>query len=370
MCGKKWSVPPVLTKFLLLPIGTTAISLPSGGVSVGSIAGISEDLSGTFGRSALLKFAKWSKRLVFLSVLNCVLALSQTTQGQTSDLPPVLPPPGSGLLAPYADVLKVDPLPEALAEPEATEELLEESLAEVIETGPVFPGEPPQWYESTYWFGPAPWDIGVEFGLNGNEGINESISLRSGGHLKRETKHWKFDSSLVYNKNKANDVETQHNALLDLRIDRRLDESPWSLYFLHQASYDEFQAYDIRVSLNTGVGYQFIDTETIDFLGRFGGGGSREFGGPDHAWAPEALMGLEYEHELTKMQRLTGKVDYFPEWDYFNRYRIVADVGWEIDLDRPKNLSLKFSIVDRYDSTPNGVRPNEVNYAALLIWSL
>ena len=196
------------------------------------------------------------------------------------------------------------------------------------------------------------------------------MSLRSGGHLKRKTRHWKFDSSLVYNKNSANDVETQNNALLDLRVDRRLKESPWSLYFLHQTLYDEFQAYDLRVSVNTGVGYQLFDTEAIDLVGRFGSGSSREFGGPDDQWAPEALMGLEYEHELTGMQRLSAKVDYYPEWDQFNQYRVVSDVGWEIDLDQPKNLSLKFSVVDRYDSTPNGVQPNELNYSALLILGL
>ncbi len=313
---------------------------------------------------------KWSKRLVWLCALSCGLALGQMALGQTSDLPPVLPPPGSGLPVPRSNVLTVEESPDSLTEPDATEGLLKDSLAEAIEAEPTVPAGPPRWYEPTYWFGPAPWDIGIEFGLNGNEGVNQSMSLRSGGHLRRKTKHWKFDTSLAYNKNSANDVETQNNALLDLRVDRRLKESPWSLYFLHQTLYDEFQAYDLRVSVNTGVGYRLFDSETIDFVGRFGAGSSREFGGPDEEWAPEALMGLEYEHELTGMQRLSAKVDYYPEWDQFNQYRVVSDVGWEIDLDQPKNLSLKFSVVDRYDSTPNGVQPNELNYSALLILGL
>ena len=226
------------------------------------------------------------------------------------------------------------------------------------------------WYQPRYWFGPAPWDIGFELGLNGNEGINEALSLRTGGHIKRETELWKFDTSLVYNKNTANNVETQNNALLDVRIDRFLAESPWSIYFLNQTLYDEFQVFDLRVALNSGIGYQFLDTKTIEFLGRFGAGASREFGGPDDRWAYEAHFGLEYEHEISKTQRLSAQVDYFPEWEDFNLYRVVTDIGWEVDLDRPKNVSLKFSVIDRYDSTPNGVDPNELNYAALLIWGL
>lgn len=318
-------------------------------------------------RSGPLKLA------TVLSSIVCWLLLavwSGVGWGQSTALPPVLPPPGSGLSPPLASNLFFDPPPSVLAEPIETEGLLEESLAEAIEAGPLVPDVPPMWYEPAYWFGPAPWDVGVEFGLNGTEGVKQALSLRAGGHLKRKTRHWKIDSSLAYNKNSSDGVETQNNGLLDARIDRRMHDSRWSLYVLHQTLYDEFQAYDLRVSVNTGVSYELIDTEFIDLLGRFGAGTSREFGGPDNQWAPEALMGLEYEHTLSEMQRLSAKVDYYPEWDDFNAYRVVTDIGWEIDLDRPQRLSLKFSILDRYDSTPNGVKPNELNYAVLLLWSL
>jgi putative salt-induced outer membrane protein YdiY len=350
-----------------MPSGGIAISfsLPSGGVFSDSNASSAKKLADVFGWSASLRFAKRSKRLMFLCALSCASA-----SGQSSDTAPVLPPPGSGLAVPKSDVDPAGPLLNSLPEPTETEELLQDSLAEAVEADLVVSMGPPGWYEPAYWFGPTPWDVGIEFGLNGSEGINESISLRSGGHLKRETKRWKFDSSLAYNKNKANNVETQNNALLDVRVDRLLADSPWSLYVLHQTLYDEFQAFDLRLSVNTGVGYRIFDTKTVNLIGRFGAGTSREFGGPDEQWAPEALMGLDYEHKLTGMQQLTAKVDYYPEWDQFNNYRIVADLGWEINLDRPKNLSLKFSILDRYDSTPNGVQPNELNYAALLILGL
>ncbi|NOY40401.1 MAG: DUF481 domain-containing protein [Planctomycetes bacterium] len=302
----------------------------------------------------------------WFALLFAQLACLQIVAAQDPNAAAVLPPPGTlpattgpelTLPAPPVD----DPVVSVLIEgqPEPATELFE-----------AVPETPTGWYQPSYWFGPAPWDIGVEFGLNGNNGINESLSLRAGGHLKRKTKFWKFDTSLVYNKNTANNVETQNNALLDVRIDRLLGESRWTLFVMNQELYDEFQAFDLRVSLNTGVGYQFIDTKTRNLIGRFGVGTSREFGGPDDRWAKEALFGFDYDHKLTATQRLTATVDYFPEWEDFSRYRVVSDIGWEIDLDKPRNLSLKFSIIDRYDSTPNGVEPNEINYAALLIWGL
>jgi hypothetical protein len=70
------------------------------------------------------------------------------------------------------------------------------------------------------------------------------------------------------------------------------------------------------------------------------------------------------------MQKLTAKVDYFPEWEDFAQYRVVGDFGYQIDLDRPKNVSLKLSLIDRYDSTPNGAEPNNLDYSVLMIWKL
>ncbi len=283
--------------------------------------------------------------------------------------PAVLPPPSSSLNIPdpseYSELLLTPPSEDTLEKSLSDEFELIEPSVELLEPVPVY-----RWYQAAYWFGPTPWDMGVEFGLNGSEGANQSQSLQVGGHLKRKTKRWKFNSKLAYNRTSANNIETQNNALLDSRLDRNLDDSPWSIFALNQTQYDEFQAYDLRVSLNSGVGYMLFDTETFDLEGRIGAGTSREFGGPDNRWTREALFGLETEYLISKTQRFSAKVDYFPEFQDFGQYRVVADAGWEIDLDRPTNVSLKFSVNDRYDSTPNGVDPNLLNYSAVLIWGL
>ena len=169
-----------------------------------------------------------------------------------------------------AEFAKFTPPPAPPAEAETPQDkLIQDTNLVPTAAGGVSIAQAPKWYHLAYWFGPNPWDIGFELGINGTEGINEALSFRTGGHLKRETDFWKFDTTLVYNKNSANGVETQNNALLDVRIDRKLGESPWSLYFLNQELYDEFQAYDLRVSGNTGLGYQFIDWEHLDLVGTF-----------------------------------------------------------------------------------------------------
>ncbi len=292
-----------------------------------------------------------------LVVAMFVLLFGRGTIVCAEEGPAVLPPPGASL-------------PVFVAPPTAPSPGLLQDVGLDNSLQPVVPSHTARWFEPAYWFGPDFWDIGLELGINGSDGANETFSQRAGGHINRDTELWKFGSTLVYNKNTANDLETQNDALLDVRFDRLLGESPWTLFFLNQLQYDEFQAYDLRLSLHSGMGYQFAKTKTIDLLGRFGAGASREFGATDERWAQEALFGIDYEHSITPTQRLIAKIDYFPEWDNFNKYRVVADLGWEIDLDKPENVSLKLSVIDRYDSTPNGLPANSLDYAVLLIWGL
>jgi putative salt-induced outer membrane protein YdiY len=301
----------------------------------------------------------------------CVVALVSTARGQDLPGPAVLPPPGSiepALLPPVND----EPPPGDFESrmPSLVEAGVGESLLPgvLVDDASILPSL--SWYEPAYWFGPYAWDNGIELGINGSEGNNNVFSMRAGGHAKRETPRWKFDSSIAYNKNHSNGVETQNNGKQDLRLDRILNESPWTVFILENLIYDEFQAWDVQLSLNSGIGYQLLKSPTLDLLSRMGAGATREFGGAENDWQPTALLGLDYSHQLTPMQKLTGKVEYYPEWEDFRQYRVVSDLGWQVDLDRPKNVSLKFSLIDRYDSTPEGASPNNLDYAVLMIWKL
>ena len=324
----------------------------------------------------------WRDICCSVCLFPAILAGGLTAYGQSADGPAVLPPPGSNLPAPHIEIHPVEPaLGPSLVESSSEASLPipgdGDSTDEEVDPGGLdepsdnlLPSAPPTWLEPAYWFGPAPWDLGVELGINGSDGTSKTFSLRTGGHIKRKTDQWKVDSSIAYYKTTSDHRESQNDAKCDARLDRLLDESPWTLFFLSNMLYDEFQAFDLRLAINEGVGYQFIDTDETQLMGRFGAGASREFDGPDEYWAQEALFGLEYDHRISRTQRLTSKIDYFPEWEYFHRYRVVLDVSWEIQLDRPRNTSLQFSLLDRYDSTPNGAIPNNLNYGVLLVWGL
>ncbi len=231
--------------------------------------------------------------------------------------------------------------------------------------------EPPAWYSPVLWLGPAPWDSGIELGLNGSSGTSDSFSIRTGGYIKRESRFSKLDLSSDYNLTMSGGKSTQDNAQLDICNDWLIDEtSPWTLFAATDVFFDKFAAYDLQTNTNLGVGYRFVHMPGLDLTARAGAGASREFGGPEDRWVPESLLGFEYSQRISQTQRFYGKLDYYPEWDPVGEYRLLADAGWEIELVQPSNLSLKISATDRYDSTPDGVSPHLVNYSVLLLLKL
>ena len=84
----------------------------------------------------------------------------------------------------------------------------------------------------------------------------------------------------------------------------------------------------------------------------------------------KVCWGFDYEQKITKAHKLCCKVEYFPDFEDFNEYRIVSEASWEVALVQPSNLSLKISANDRYDSTPDGSKPNLLNYSILMLLKL
>ncbi len=228
----------------------------------------------------------------------------------------------------------------------------------------------PTWLKPGTWFGPKPWDGAVELGINGSEGNANSFSINFGIDSSYETERTNWDTDFHYAKTEANGMETQHYALLYSDWDVKLAWPSWSWFNKLGLEYDEFKDFNVRFFLNTGLGYLFIDNDKTELRGRAGAGGSREFGGSENNWVPEAVFGCDFAHQLTPRQKLSVVFDYFPAWDDFNDYRMITDAGWEIVLNDAENLSLKVGLIDRFDSTPQTAERNDINYTLVLIWKM
>jgi putative salt-induced outer membrane protein YdiY len=237
-------------------------------------------------------------------------------------------------------------------------------LPRVVTEVPIFvepPGPPPP---------PAPklWCGGVEFGVNGADGNSEIFKTRLGFETKRETPDNIFKLDFAYNFATANSVETENRALLNSRYEWLFADSPWSLFTSGTMEYDAFKEFDVRLAAHAGVGRQLLKTERLQLKGRVGAGASREIGGVNNHVTPEALFGADFEYKVSGRQKFTATLDVFPDLRDFGEYRAQARLAYELLVDPEWNLTLKIGAFDRYDSTPDGKRRNDIDYFAVLLW--
>jgi putative salt-induced outer membrane protein YdiY len=218
-----------------------------------------------------------------------------------------------------------------------------------------------------YW---KKWDASIEFGLLGTEGNTRTFNLRAGGKAERKTGVHLHKLEFTHIDNSKDNVKTALSTLIDGRWERKFGKSRWN-YFAHSlVEFDEFKAFDVRISADSGLGFEWFKTDAARLLTRLGASGSHEIGGTNDDYIPEISSGVEWKHKLSDRQKIFAQVDYFPNVMMLADFRLNTRADWEIIVSRRWGLSLKTSVIDRYDSTPEGARPNDLNYSLLMLWSL
>ncbi len=240
------------------------------------------------------------------------------------------------------------------------EVVIEESDIVIEETGYV------SVFSTEYW---DPWEGSIEFGLNGTSGNSDTLSIKAAGNAKFEDEWRKHTFSITHVNTQQDGVNTAENTIGDIRGEWKFPPGPWSLYVHEMTELDEFKNFDARVAIDAGVGYAILNNDYTKLSTRAGGSTSREFGGSDDEWVPELAFGLDWRWNLSKTSKINVTVDYFPEIGDFENYRMNTKADWETVLNADWGMSMKLGIFNRYDSTPNGAKPNDLNYSVTLLWS-
>ena len=215
---------------------------------------------------------------------------------------------------------------------------------------------------------PKIWTGSVELGLAGADGNSENFKLRAGANLKFDSDPHFMKVDLLYSNSSANSILTENRFLGQSRYERKLGDSPWSWFVSGAVETDEFKAFDYRLSGHTGLAYTFVKNDEMLLKTRFGAGGSREFGGTNNSFTPELLFGVDYERKLNDRVKFVANVDYFPNINRFSDYRLEARATLDFLVDPTWNLTLRLGVLDRYDSTPEGRKPNDIEYNVTLLW--
>jgi len=213
-----------------------------------------------------------------------------------------------------------------------------------------------------------PWEGSFKLGLDGTEGNSQTFNFRFGFDAKHTTEHNVLALDLDYRKATNRFIETANQAFFDWRYERLFQDSAWTSFVHGIVDYDEFQAFDARTTVDIGLGYKIVKTEFTELAARAGSGCSREIGGPDDAYVPEAVFGLDFERRLNQRHKLTASAEYTPDMTGMKNFRLRSRASWEALIDRKMNLSLKLSVLERHDSTPHDAAPNDLDYSAVLLW--
>lgn len=210
------------------------------------------------------------------------------------------------------------------------------------------------------------WSGAAEFGIDGSSGNSDALAMQTGIDLKRANDLRVIEIDVAYRNASNAGIRSENNGRFNWSYERLHQNTAWSAFAKASVEWDQFKAFDSRLNMNAGLGYDWIREDKRRLTGRLGAGAAREFGGPDDSWTPEAVASIEGFWKVNGYNEINGKLEYFPSWTDIDDYRVVSEANWDMLLTADDALTLRLSITDRYDSTPQGARPNDFYYTALL----
>ena len=214
----------------------------------------------------------------------------------------------------------------------------------------------------------SPWTGSFAAGLNGKSGNSQNLDINMTLNLARETDfaNTTLLASYFYS---TNDVATITDRFFGQgRQERKLANPRWSLFYQGSYEWDRFKAFDYRIALHGGLGFEVYKFEDRFLKLRFGAGASREVGAVLDEWLPELQFGGDWERQLTDTVKLYATVDYYPNVEDFADYRLNSVGGLEFVVDAERNINFRMFAFNRYDSTPPaGNEENDIDYGMALV---
>ncbi len=238
----------------------------------------------------------------------------------------------------------------------------EGSEGEPEENAEQAPPDPTSWKEG--------WDFKAFVGLNGASGNNENFSARASVEGLRKTSKYETSLSLLYTYSTSDGEKDTSRGEANIRNDWLLTDSKWRYFAQGKYEYDEFQAWDHRLSTSLGVGYEFIETDKQELIGRVGIGGYYELGGEaEEQIKPEGLLGLDWKYKWTQQTTLNASTTYYPNLGELGEFRWESKAGVEVVMDEESGMTLNAGIEHRHDSDPGeDKKPNDLLYFMGLGW--
>jgi putative salt-induced outer membrane protein YdiY len=207
------------------------------------------------------------------------------------------------------------------------------------------------------------WDKNLSVGFSGSEGDTDEADVLAGITLAYtdERRHWELDGryELSYADNDIDD----HNAKATVLRDQLFPESRWFFFNYLGYDYDDYEAWEHRVSTGMGPGYRIIPAGAFQLTARSGPFLTYEFG-DEHDARPEGAFGLFALWTIREGNTVRLSDIFMQTLDHWE-YRNISRLEWKIRVTATRGLSLKFGVDNEYDSASEDSKNNLKYYTAL-----
>jgi putative salt-induced outer membrane protein len=193
-------------------------------------------------------------------------------------------------------------------------------------------------------------EAGLSFVATGGNSDSETLGLNF--TVERKPTPWGvvFGASFIRAEQEGELTAERYTGFV--RGNRRLGER-WELFARATGEQDQFAGFDLRGVIDAGATYKALlgPTHTLSFDGGLawttedyieGQGADNDYFG--------AVLGLDYAWAFSANASLGQIVDYFPNFDNTNDWRLVSETSLQASLT--SLLALKLAYLIRYDNEP------------------
>ncbi|MDE0886668.1 MAG: DUF481 domain-containing protein [Myxococcota bacterium] len=212
----------------------------------------------------------------------------------------------------------------------------------------------------------AGWNRNFGAGVSGSSGNSSDASFNASLALGRETDRYRaaFNTSYFFASQQGN--QTTNEFFTNYQHDFLFKDSPLYVFVQTRYQYDAFQAWENRTSGSGGLGYTILARKNFNLRGELGVGYSHSWG-TEPGWKPEGVVGLVFDWSPMEGQKLTADITYYPDFENFSEFRILANAAYIVAITQLDGLSLKVGIKEEYDSDQPG-KNNNLKYFGNLVY--
>jgi putative salt-induced outer membrane protein YdiY len=195
------------------------------------------------------------------------------------------------------------------------------------------------------------WDRSLELGVSGAEGNTDNFDLVGALRADYEDGDYRWDFSARYFYSTADNEATKNQGRAKIVRDWLFPGHRWFAYAQGRYDYDQFEAWDHRVSLGAGPGYDILQREELKLRARTGLFVTRTFGSPGRdEIAPEAAFGGEVIWKPGGRHELSAATMLFADLRDTGELRNVTSAAWKILVAEEQGLSVQIGIDNEWES--------------------